>query len=73
MLSMLEAWRDESGAAFEVRVIDVDADPALVELYDELVPVLVAGAGGAEKQAARELCHYHLDLVAVRAYLAEFR
>ena len=38
-------------------VIDVDADPALVERYDELVPVLV--------HQEREVCHYFLDRDAV--------
>lgn len=67
MLAALEAWRDEVGAVFEIQVLDVDADPLLVERYDELVPVLLGAAHG------RELCHYHLDLAAVRAYLGEFR
>ena len=49
---------------------DVDADPVLEARYDELVPVLAARAGsGMEK----ELCHYHLNPDAVRAYLAEIR
>ena len=38
-------------------VVDVDADPALVERYDELVPVLV--------HQEREVCHYFLDHDAV--------
>ena len=38
-------------------VVDVDADPALVERYDELVPVLV--------HQEREVCHYFLDRDAV--------
>ncbi|GAB3466261.1 glutaredoxin family protein [Massilia terrae] len=51
------------GAPFEVDVIDVDADPALVARFDELVPVLY---GRLEEP---ELCHYFLDEAAVRAYL----
>lgn len=51
--------------AFEVNVIDVDADPALVALYDELVPVLVAHKDGV----ATELCHYFLDEAVVGRYL----
>jgi len=47
---------------FELRVLDIDADPALLARYDERVPVLTAGA--------RELCHYFLDGPAVRAYLS---
>jgi hypothetical protein len=72
MLAALEDLRGESGefpGAFDIAVIDIDADPQLVALYDELVPVLVAGAG----DEVRELCHYLLDVPAVRAYLGEFR
>ena len=63
---MLAALRAIDGAQqFTVDVIDVDADPALVARFDELVPVLF----GADL-AAPELCHYFLDHDAVRAYLA---
>ena len=48
---------------FTVEVIDVDADPALVERFDELVPVLYADLDGPE------LCHYFLDEVKVKAIL----
>ncbi|WP_206952903.1 glutaredoxin family protein [Trinickia acidisoli] len=48
-----------------VEVVDVDADPALVARYDELVPVLV--------YEGRELCHYRLDAERVRAALAAHR
>ena len=50
------------GERFEVAVIDVDADPALVERFDELVPVLF----GDSRQP--ELCHYFLDAAAARAW-----
>jgi uncharacterized protein YjaZ len=49
---------------FTVEVIDVDADPALVARFDELVPVLFGDL------AQPELCHYFLDEDAVRRYLA---
>jgi thiol-disulfide isomerase/thioredoxin len=49
---------------FAVEVIDVDADEALVERFDELVPVLYGDL------AKPELCHYFLNEEAVRAYLA---
>ncbi|HEY0063635.1 MAG TPA: glutaredoxin family protein [Telluria sp.] len=49
---------------FTVDVIDVDADPALVARFDELVPVLYGDL------AQPELCHYFLDEAAVRAYVA---
>lgn len=52
------------GQPFTVDVIDVDADPALVARFDELVPVLYADL------AQPELCHYHLDPVRVRQALA---
>jgi thiol-disulfide isomerase/thioredoxin len=62
---MLAALQAMAGAQpFAVDVIDVDADPALVARFDELVPVLF----GADL-AAPELCHYFLDHDAVRAYL----
>ena len=60
MLAALEALRSEF--AFEVQVVDVDADPVLEALYDELVPVLEADG--------QELCHYFLDVERVRAYLS---
>ncbi len=48
---------------FQVELVDVDADPALVERFDELVPVLFGDP------AQGELCHYHLDPAAVRRYI----
>ncbi|MES2318274.1 MAG: glutaredoxin family protein [Pseudomonadota bacterium] len=52
--------------ASEVEVIDIDtaADPALLARFDELVPVLFG------RLDQPELCHYFLDEVAVRRYLA---
>ena len=64
MLTALEVLRGEH--VFEVDVVDVDADPALLALYDELVPVLVG-------QDGNELCHYHLDAAKVREYLASIQ
>lgn len=63
MLEALKAMQPEGGA-FEIDVIDVDADPALVARFDELVPVLFGDL------AAPELCHYFLDPEAVERYLA---
>jgi thioredoxin reductase (NADPH) len=67
MLAQLLCLREELGgeAVFAVDIIDIDADPALEALYDELVPVLSGGG--------QELCHYHLNPDSVRAYLAEIR
>jgi thioredoxin reductase (NADPH) len=50
---------------WSVRVLDVDRDPALEARWDELVPVVLHGD--------HELCHYHLDEAAVRAYCSAFR
>jgi thioredoxin reductase (NADPH) len=55
LLPLKVAW------GFELEVVDVDADEALLGQYDELVPVLLAGG--------RELCHYHLDVEAVVNHL----
>jgi thiol-disulfide isomerase/thioredoxin len=50
---------------FCVEIIDVDADPALVAKYDELVPVLFGDPDGPE------LCHYFLDEGKVKRYLTQ--
>jgi len=62
MLAALQALAPPA-QAFEVDVIDVDLDPALVARFDELVPVLFG------RLDEPELCHYFLDEAAVRAYL----
>ncbi len=66
---MLAALRrlETPGRSFEIEVIDVDADPALVERFDELVPVLFGDL------AEPELCHYFLDEAAVRRYLERYQ
>ncbi|HEY5801503.1 MAG TPA: glutaredoxin family protein [Burkholderiaceae bacterium] len=50
---------------FTVKVIDLDteAPPALLALYDELVPVLLLG------NDEQPVCHYFLDEAAVRQRL----
>ena len=62
MLDALQAFNDPA-APFGVDVIDVDADPALLARFDELVPVLFGDL------AQPELCHYFLDAAKVLAYL----
>jgi thioredoxin reductase (NADPH) len=47
---------------FDVKVVDIDSDPALQARYDEDVPVLVHGG--------RELCRHRLDTTRVREYLS---
>lgn len=64
LLDALRAFMAREGLAFGVDVIDVDADPALVERFDELVPVLF----GADP-AGPEICHYFLDEAALRRHL----
>ncbi len=64
---MLQALRAQVGERFRIDVVDVDADPELVDRYDELVPVLV---GCREGQADEQICNYFLDDNAVRAFLA---
>jgi len=63
MRAALAPLRGEFGFALDV--IDIDGDPALVQRFDTLVPVLM--------HADTELCHYHLDAGKVRAYLGKIR
>lgn len=63
MLAALEALQTAT-VRFTVSVVDVDADPALVARFDELVPVLFG------RLDQPELCHYFFDEAAVRRYLA---
>ena len=63
MLNALNALQTAT-LRFDVEVIDVDADDALVARFDELVPVLFGDP------AQPELCHYFLDEAAVRAHIA---
>ena len=64
MLAQLRPIADAHGA--EIRVVDVDADPALEDAYGNDVPVLFSGdlAGGAE------LCRHRLDAARVAAAFA---
>ena len=62
MLAALQSLQTEQ-LRFEVEVVDVDLDPALVARFDELVPVLFGDP------AQPELCHYHLDAAAVQRYV----
>jgi thioredoxin reductase (NADPH) len=61
MRDALRPYQQQHG--FTLEVIDVDNDPALVERFDELVPVLMHGD--------TEICHYHLDAARLDAVLAE--
>ena len=59
MRDALQPYQQQYGFALE----DVDADAALEEKYNELVPVLLWGD--------REICHWFLDEALLRAFLAE--
>lgn len=56
--------------SYQLSIIDIDQDPALLDLYDELVPVLCARKApntGAEEK----LCHYFLDPEKVKEFCNE--
>ena len=59
MVSTLSEWKEELG--FEVDRVDVDTSPELAALYGARVPVLACGA--------IEICHFFLDLGALRRTL----
>jgi len=63
MQAALAPMREEFGLAIDV--VDVDSDAALEQRLGSLVPVLM--------HADVELCHYHLDVPKVRAYLVKIR
>ena len=48
---------------FSLESVDLDATPALESRYGELIPVLTDAQG-------REICHYFLDIDALKARLA---
>jgi len=54
------------GHDFSIEMVDIDEDMALVERYDELVPVLVGQKPG---RPPVRLCHYFLDTPTVRQFL----
>jgi hypothetical protein len=62
MLAALRACMARHGLPYTVDVVDVDADPALVARFDELVPLLYA--------EGVELCHYFLNEAALLDHLA---
>ena len=63
MAQALQPLLREFGA--ELVVVDVDGDAEQEEKYGELVPVLFLGP--------ERLCHYFVDIAAVRARLKAFR
>ncbi len=63
LLAALRPVCEELGA--DIEVVDVDSHPEFDKAYGERVPVVLGGG--------IELCHYFLDVAAVRAYLLNFR
>ncbi len=59
---MLEAVLPRIRGRAELRVVDIDADPALRARYDRLVPVLSDGE--------HDLCHYQLDVAVLETHLS---
>lgn len=59
---MLEALLPRIRGRAEIRVVDIDEDPALRARYGHLVPVLSDGKD--------TLCHYQLDAAALEAHLS---
>lgn len=65
MLQALQALQKKH--LFDIEVIDVDKDNALIAQYDELVPVLIAQKDNEESV---QLCHYFLDETKIDAFFA---
>jgi len=57
----------------QIAIEDVDQDPELLKLFDELVPVLFARKSMDKnvKDAGQQLCHYFLDADKVKAFCDE--
>ncbi len=68
---MREALRVLLGGVCEytIDVLDVDSNEAFLVLYDERVPVLF---GVAKRGGSVELCHYFLDEVRLRNFIASW-
>ena len=61
MEASIQALLEESGG--DLAIVDVDADPELLALYDERVPVLL--------HRDEVLSQYFLDVAKVRDYLSK--
>ena len=65
---MILALQDfQAQVSFDFQVVDIDANPELVVLYGERIPVLLSSFTN------QEICHYFLDLAALDDYLGKFR
>ena len=50
---------------FQIKMVDIDNDTELTARYGVRIPVLMADG--------EEICHYHLDPIALDAYFARIR
>jgi hypothetical protein len=64
--------------SYQLTTLDIDQDPALIDLYDELVPVLFARKStlcdSSEPNSSvpgKKLCHYFLDTKKVKEFCNE--
>jgi hypothetical protein len=64
MLHALQQYGDSY--LFSIEIVDVDMDEALVEQFDELVPVLFGKRGDLPSV---QLCHYFLDTEKLEQFL----
>jgi len=55
---------------YQLTLLDVDQDPDLLDLYDELVPVLFARKS-SNPGVVEKLCHYFLDSKKVKEFCNE--
>jgi hypothetical protein len=61
MRTELEPWRSRLG--FNLQVVDISGDPALIARYGRKAPVLARGED--------EICYYFLDESALQDYLKD--
>lgn len=52
---------------FTFQLVDIDSDPELIVRYGEKIPVLISASTN------QEICHYHLNVADLDAYLDKFR
>jgi len=55
----------QSEVSFDFEVIDIDTDPALVNRFNDKIPVLMSVPDEVE------ICHHFLDFAALDDYLAK--
>src|SRR3569623_1030206 len=66
MLKALQIF--QSNHDFQIEVVDIDSNEALLSKYDQLVPVLLGSKDGGP---SKQLCHYFLDESALLAFFEQ--